>query len=446
MTTLTLMSRRGAPLLLALTLAGARAGELEDAAPPLRLSGFGTLALTHNDNSGAAAIFSSAQRRPARAGWSANLDSVLGLQLEWQAADATSVVLQGVARSGDDLHPQLRMGYLRQQLNGDLALRLGRIRSPLYFDSDVAEIGYAYLLARPALPLYGFANSVAGLDGGDLQWRRKVGDVAVLAQAYYGRFSYQHRFYNLEPVQAAEARVDAIRGLALSATLPSLTLRASHTETGSYTMRSPQVEQFNAGAAQLGAALQAASGNPYLPPPLATALAARAQAVRGLSNPFDSRPSYSSVGFDASVGDWRWLGEWTRLDAHAALVGKYQGWQLTAGRSFDELTAYVALARQRRLGGTLDTSALAASGLDPALDAGLAQLRGGLDEAARHADLSTRSFSAGLRYDFRDKLALKLQYDRLQTPGPWTPGYFAVARLPIRPTVHLVTLSLDFVF
>src|SRR5574343_868306 len=134
-------------LLLAGAMAGARADETADGAAvaPLRLSGFGTLGLTHNDSSDAGAIFSSAQKRPAGEGWSANLDSVLGLQLEWQAGENTAFVLQGVARAGDDLSPALRMFYLRQQISNDFAVRAGRIRSPLYFDSDVVEIGYAYL-------------------------------------------------------------------------------------------------------------------------------------------------------------------------------------------------------------------------------------------------------------------------------------------------------------
>lgn len=452
MTQLFLTSQHRHALALALLLAGAMAGARADetadgaAVAPLRLSGFGTLGLTHNDSSDAGAIFSSAQKRPAGEGWSTNLDSVLGLQLEWQAGENTAFVLQGVARAGDDLSPALRMFYLRQQISNDFAVRAGRIRSPLYFDSDVVEIGYAYLMARPALPLYGTVNSVASLDGADLQWRHNIGDTALLAQAYYGQSDYSHRFYNLAPVQAADARLRHIRGLAVSATLPNLILRASHSVIGSYTMRSPQVSQINGATAQLAGALQAAAANPFLPAALGSGLQARAQSIRALASPFDSRPLYTSVGFDANLGDWRLLGEATRLDSRSAMVGKYHGYQFTLARSFDEWTPYLSLARQRRASPALDTSALAASGLDPALDGAMAQLKGGLDQAARYADLSTRSVSAGVRYDFRGNMALKLQYDHLQTPGAYTPGYFAVSRLPIRPTVNLFTVSLDFVF
>ncbi|MFC7655147.1 hypothetical protein ACFQT4_23920, partial [Pseudoduganella danionis] len=113
------------------------------------------------------------------------------------------------------------------------------------------------------------------------------------------------------------------------------------------------------------------------PPALAAGLQARAQSIRALAAPFDSRPLYTSVGFDANAGDWRLLGEATRLDSRSAMVGKYHGYQFTVARSFDEFTPYVSLARQRRASPALDTSALAPTGLDPMLDGGLAQLKGG---------------------------------------------------------------------
>ncbi|MFC7655151.1 hypothetical protein ACFQT4_23940 [Pseudoduganella danionis] len=178
-------------LLLASALAAARADEAanaansaNDAPAALRLSGFGTLGITHNDNSDAGAIFSSAQKRPAGQGWSANLDSVLGLQLEWQAGANTAFVLQGVVRAGDDLSPELRMAYLRQQISNDFAVRAGRIRSPLYFDSDVVEIGYAYLMARPALPLYGGADrNGATISATPRCWRRPITASPITATA-----------------------------------------------------------------------------------------------------------------------------------------------------------------------------------------------------------------------------------------------------------------------
>jgi hypothetical protein len=188
--------RRCCLLLATCAMSAAFAGEAEVAPSPVKLSGFATLGLTHNDNSEAGVIFSSSQKRPATQGVSGNLDSVLGLQMDWQLLPTTSVVVQGVARAGEDFEPKLRLAYVRQQLGADAAVRLGRMRSPLFFDSDVAEIGYAYLMSRAPIPVYGSMNNVSHLDGGDVQWRQSLGNIAFLLQGYYGSDRYKHRFYN----------------------------------------------------------------------------------------------------------------------------------------------------------------------------------------------------------------------------------------------------------
>lgn len=411
---------------------------------PLRLSGFATLGLVHNSSAEAGAISSFAQTRPAAQGWSANLDTVLGLQLDWQPFSSGSLMLQAVARAGEDLQPRLRAAYWRQSLGDALALRVGRYRSPLFFDSDIAEIGYANLMARPALPLYGIVNSVASLDGADLQWKFQAGDASLRAQVFGGGYDYRHRFNNLQPVQAADARLRGALGFALNLDLSHVALRFSRTEIDRYEMRSAQVDQLNGALGQLGLALQSLGAQ--LPPPLGAPLLARASALEPLRNPFDNRPVYTSLGWDLNWQRWRLMGELAQMDSRAALVGRYKGYSLTLARSFNELTPYLNIASQRRHGAGLDTTALAPTGLDPRLDGGLAQLQQGYAGAQRFADLSMRSVSVGLRWDWREQMALKLQYDRLSTPGGQTPGSLAVAQLPLSGPVQLFSVSLDMSF
>jgi hypothetical protein len=86
-------------------LAGASAhaaGEAsESQGSTLRFSGFATLGLAHNDNATAGVTTSFSQLRPVQKGWSANMDTALGLQLEWQPAQGTTLQVQAVARAGD---------------------------------------------------------------------------------------------------------------------------------------------------------------------------------------------------------------------------------------------------------------------------------------------------------------------------------------------------------
>ena len=415
--------------------------------PAFKMSGFATLGLTHHHNDDAGMVFSFDQKSLARSGVSGNLDSVLGLQLNWQAGESTSAVLQMVGRAGENMDPKLRMGYLRQQWGPDVAVRVGRYRSPLYFDSDVTEIGYANMTVRPPLPVYWIANSVIAIDGADVQWRHHTGNAAWLLQAYAGSSSYKIRFNSMNPVIASDNEVTGLKGLAASVALPHVTLRASRTWVDSTTLRSSQVDRLNAGLAQMAGGLSALAANPMLPGALRAGLGSKAQATLGYINPFDSTPIYTSVGFNANWDGWTMLGEWARFASGSGMLGSADSYHLTLGRSVGNFTPYIGLARQQRKTPALDTTGLGPTGLNPQLDGGLAQLKGALDDAATGTNKSSHSATVGVRWDFADNMALKLQYDRFKTPSPYHPGPFANFKpLPIDNRVHLVSVVLDVVF
>lgn len=413
----------------------------------LKLSGFATMAATYNDNSDAGTIFSYSQLNPANKGWSGNLDSVAGVQADLQLLPGTSVTVQGAVRAGENADPKLRLAYVRQATSTETAVRVGRLRSPVFFDSDVAEIGYAYLLSRPPIPLYTTMNSVNYLDGADLQWRFNLGNVSFLTQGYYGNNQYKHRFYNLSPVVAADAQVRDMTGLAVSASFPNLTLRVSHTETSAYTMKSSSIDTMNSGLTQIAGGLQTtATAIQGGLPARAAELRAQAVNVNRFVNAYNFKPTYTSVGFDANLDAWRFVGEWTRLNTNGRLTGNFEGQQLTIGYNVGEFTPYVSFARQVRTSPDVDTSAFATTGFDATLDGSLTTMKNALDQAARYADLSTRSISLGMRWDFRENMAMKVQYDRLDSPTANTGGYFTVSNLPFNNTVNLLTVSLDLIF
>ncbi|MDX9699287.1 MAG: porin [Rhodocyclaceae bacterium] len=429
-----------------------QAQELAANASPLRVSGFATLGLTYHDNGEAGPISRYSQKALTGDGVSGNLDTVGGLQLDWRLRDTTTVVLQAVSRAGENFDPELRMAYVRQELGQNTAVRVGRIRNPMYFDSDVSEIGYAYLTARPPIPVYNIVNSVTSLDGADIQFRHSFGLAGVLVHAFYGSNEYDHQMYNLQPREHAKVDIDDIRGLALSLHLPQVTMRASRTWAHSYRMRSSRIDQLNGGIQQMSGALRMLASQPAVPDFMQGALSGKADAIAAYHNVYDNKPVYTSVGFDGNYQNLRVMGEWVKLDSRSPMVGKYEGYQLTLGYAIGNFTPYVGYARQDRQDPLLDTRPFDPTGLGGMLpaqfnpDPALAMLQAGLDQAAMYADLSSRSVTAGVRWDFRENMAFKLQYDRIQTPGSSTPGSFSVLKLPFDNKVDLLSATLDIVF
>lgn len=412
---------------------------------PLHFSGFATFAATYNDSDQAGAIASFGQKKPAKKGWSPYLDSVIGGQIDWWITPQTSLAIQGVARPGDDMEPQLRMGYVRQQLGNNLAVRLGRIRSPMYFDSDVTEIGYAYLMMHQPLPLYVLLNTFSWIDGGDLQWRHSLGNTVLLMQGYGGQVNYEVRLPGTE--QAADGALEGLVGLAVSAITPKVTYRFSHTYARRSSMRSSELSQLNAGLGQLSGGVRQLAMNPLLPASYRQALGQQAGGIDALMDPYDgTNLTYTSIGFDAYLDRWRLMGEWVRVDPDSDLLGLHQGFQLTAGYSLGEWTPYVSFARFRRQSEHLDTRALSPTGLNPTLDAGLAYAQAELDSLARYADDSSQTISLGVRWDFHEKMDLKVQYDHFTTLNQWTPGSLSAETLPFDNRVNLITVGIDVIF
>ena len=412
----------------------------------LRWSGFATLGLTHHSNDNAGVISSFSQKFPANKGLSGRLDTVAGLQADLKLTEGTSATVQAVIRAGDDFKPQLRMAYVRQNLGADTAIRVGRFRSPLFADSDVTEIGFAYLSMRPPLPIYVVAASLPHVDGADLQWRHSFGQAGVQVQAYAGSRKGKHIFPNTTPPDEADFSVSGVRGLAVSVGLPNVTLRSSYTSFAQTTMRSPLLNQLNSGLAQVSGGLGAIASNPFLPTALSASLAAQAKEVQSYTDTYDSRPIYMSLGFDANVDRWRVIGELTTLDSRSQTVGRYAGGQFTLGYSWGMITPYVTVSRNSRRSGSLDTRGLSPTGLNPLLDGSIAQLKGAFDQAAQFADLSSRANTVGVRWDVKENLAVKLQFDQIRTPSRNSPGVLAVRQLPFDNKVNLFGASLNYIY
>lgn len=428
--------------------------EEDEASAQSHVSGFVTLGGTYHENPDVGIVFSGAQSKPAYRGLSTELDSVLGLQWDYKLTPTASVKLQAVARAGEEYRPNLRMAYAQQELGKNLSFRVGRMRSPLFFDSDTSEIGYANTMIRGPVPLYAGTSGgqIAHIDGLHLQWREPLRDYSLTVNAYWGGGQATHYDFTDAQVNKFLINASGLLNLSVGLTAGEYLFRYSHTKVANYTANTDPPYQLYESIATastnfgrlatdfadsgLGAEAQAANE--------------KAKLLSLYSKPFDGAQTYDSIGVSTTIAGFGISGEWTQLDADAIMIGKVQGYQLSVNYPLGVFTPYISIAHNRRISNWADANPITPTGLPLfevlTIDAALTELGNRTAHISRILDSSMRSVTVGLRWDVAPSMAAKIQYDYLTTPGTETPGAFKVRSFPFDNAVQLVSVGFDVVF
>jgi hypothetical protein len=119
--------------------------------------------------------------------FSADPDTLVGLQAVADLEDKLSVTVQLTARGAEDYEVDLEWGYLSYQLTDQVRINAGRIRVPFFNRSDFLDVGYAYYWVRPPELVYNV--SFSNLTGASILYNFPVGNWDITAQVLAGRNS-----------------------------------------------------------------------------------------------------------------------------------------------------------------------------------------------------------------------------------------------------------------
>jgi hypothetical protein len=156
------------------------------------LSGFGTLGEVHSDYR--LADFTGNFLQPRGAGysrsWSPTPDSDLGAQVDVNAGNGFSGVVQVISRYNDDgnYKPSLEWANIKYTFTPDLAVRVGRTLLPTLERADIQNVGYALPWVRLPNEIR-YSNSATHGDGIDVLYRLTTGAVTQALQVQWGRTS-----------------------------------------------------------------------------------------------------------------------------------------------------------------------------------------------------------------------------------------------------------------
>ena len=413
-------SRSSRPVLhacaVAALLACASARAETDSSPTFNFRGFGTLGVVHSDYREAdfASNVFKGEGAGATRSYSYTVDSRLGAQADIKFDTKWSAVVQvGVEQRFDlSYKPTLEWANVKYQATPDLALRVGRIALPIFLAADYRKVGYAYPWVRTPQEVYG-GVPITNSDGVDLAYRWQHAGIKHVTQAFYGRTDIK-----LTDTTSVKAR--GIAGVTHTAEYGAATVRVSaFTAILNVDIVRPLFEGFR----RFG--------------PQGIAIADRYDVI-------NKRVDVMAVGLNYDPGKWFFMTEGGTSNGRS-FIGKSRGMYASAGYRAGEFTPYLIFSRTDSRSRNTH-SGLSTAGLPPAYAFVATQLNAGLATLLKF-QASQTSMAAGVRWDVRPDMALKLQYERVETRNGsrgtlsnLTPGFVSG-----RP-VHVTSAVLDFVF
>lgn len=409
--------------LLAMPLAISSAFAQDAGGPSVKVSGFGTAALTwtntNNAEFGRPNQASGAKKKP-RTG----VDSNLGLQADVRINDWLSFTGQGLVRrdAEDDYGAELGWAFAKARINDQFSVRAGRIGLPAFMISDYRNVGYANTFLRPPVEMYSQVpfNS---MDGVDLTWQQSFGDTSLTGQLGVGR---------------AEAPVAG--GLtAKGKEMFAVNLYAEH---GPFSARISRVDAkvSISGSASLNALLAGlrAAGTGYGFPQL--------NAMAGQLDATEKDASFTSLGLGMDWNNVIVQSEFAKRKTDT-YVNDTTSWYLMGGYRFGKVLPYIIHSK-------LSIDGFPANAVPAACPAGypgactptMAALRAG---AARLPYTGTgqgeqSTTSIGVRWDLYRSVALKAQVDRVKPEAG--SGLLLNAAPGFHKDVTVGAVALDFVF
>ena len=353
----------------------------------LQLSGFGTLGAAYNNNSDH--IFQRDLTQPDTfdGHWSYKTDSLLGVQLDATLSPSFTATTQLVLkdRTGDTATQSLEWAFFRYRPNHQWMARAGRLGLDIYLLSDYRNVSFAYLWQRPPPEFYG-ALVVTNLDGADISYSANWLDGRLRVKVFAGKSNPKVAYS-----QHDQLELDFLPIFGANLAFESQHWRA---QAGFGQVR---FHSEVAVAQQLLDALH----NPALGPawPQAASIA-DTLAVDG------KYLRFYSAGIAYDNNQWLIQSELGHLDSQWAALRSLLSAYLSVGRRIDNLTPYVVFGVVKPTGDTVEVPAPAFAG-DPAIDA----LYAGVQSYANGFQFDQQTLSLGARWDLRQNVAVKLQWD-----------------------------------
>lgn len=398
-------------------------------ASPVTLSGFGTLGLARSSSDDVEFIRDLSQPKGISNGeWSGLIDTVLGVQANWEVHPKLEVVGQLVSRYryDDNRDPRLDWAFIKWVPDSRFSLRLGRVGSDIMMRADSRMVGYSSLTVRPSVDFFG-TLIFSSLDGADASLTLSAGEGLIRSKLFAGKVQ--------EKVSGSYGTWDttgsSLHGGIIDYVIGPWQFRFSAADA----RYSRDIETSE--VMQLTDALYATAD--------LTGITEARTAADGLATK-GAHSYYYSLGATYDNGPIQIQAAANQITTDTDIFQNSRAGYLLAGYRIKEVTPYIGISRwistpKNLVTGLPDTLTIPGGAID------LSELNQGYQTTLDASGVNQTTYTLGARWDVFPNIALKFQWDAIRgTEDSINPYAGAQARIGWAGRTDVISTTLDFTF
>jgi hypothetical protein len=418
-------------LLAASVLVSALDAHASDEVDMFQIKGFGTVAATRTDSADNGYKATTQPISLARGGtWSLQNDSLMGVQLDIVPNHDLSGTLQVIARNRakGDLAADVEWAFVKYKIDNHWRVRVGRVLTPVFMDSDYRFVGYASIYARPDPNIYTI-YPLSTHDGLDITYKNDLAGGILTTSLYGGRAK-------IEGPSDLVYEASRLTGLSLRYEKDNLMVRVAKTQTN--------MKMTGAGSAMFSTFLT------YAQQAVALGCTSCINAVNAIGNGFDDIGfGVSNIGFRYTMDDYTLWGEYLKVNQREILNPVDESYLLGLSKNIAQWTPYITFSENKT---TPNASKIDPSDINkipvPPVKVFMSLYN---SPAISARDTGRHTLAIGTRYDIAKNMAVFFEMAKVSVNGNVYGFPLPYPRLvptgqPCDDTFHLYTLSLSFVF
>jgi hypothetical protein len=321
-------------------------------------------------------------------------NSFLGIQANADLGNGLSAVAQMVTRGKDNWNTKLEWAYLGYEVNDNIKIIAGRQRMPFYSYSDYVDVSYAFHWITPPEATYSVPfNSGTGLG---VLINNNFGATDSNLHIVVGR--------NTEPLEiqgsSYNTNISNMVSAAWTLNYDWLTFRAGYSQAD-IEIDLYDLQPLADGWALAGAGFSQATNNPSF----ATEWAGFSQYI--LANDGDEKGTFGGLGLTIDYNDYLFVTEHTSLTTEGSITqDEATGYYLSFGKRLGSFTPHFTYGAQEVTPSSSSFLDTVPRGVSDQIDGLIATTQAIFGEPAR----DNTYYILGLRWDFHNAAALKLEY------------------------------------